>query len=424
MKKRCLALVTLMVMLASMVLPCAAMAEGRDGYVFYAPVGTIIHDTYLVLPLEYRVSDRECGSGGSSLSYYINYRVLDDAWDENKIVTSGEYTYYLLDDGTIALIAMDQTYQSKKVVVPQTIDGYTVTRLGLDRNVAVMKVTYQDATNHDYWNNEDRYLLFGNNVEEVVLPESVKVIGYKALTTKSNGRVSKLTAPGVTEIGGAPFATVLYKLPANIEKIGMFAFGDADMKGENNQLKLPETLVEIGACAFMGSALKSVTIPGSVQEIGPYAFAGCAWRLQTVTLKNGVPYISDGMFMNCEKLKQISLPESIASVGAYAFENCEKLSKVTFAKKAQVASIGEGAFRGCAALKSVVIPEGVTEIGDVAFFDCSALSAVTLPDSLTSIGAHAFDGCSSKVKFTVVDGSYAHQWATDNGFATKVQKRK
>ena len=42
MRKRCLALVTLMVMLASMVLPCAAMAEGRDGYVFYAPVGTII----------------------------------------------------------------------------------------------------------------------------------------------------------------------------------------------------------------------------------------------------------------------------------------------------------------------------------------------------------------------------------------------
>lgn len=424
MKKRCLALFTLMVMLASMVLPCAAMAEGRDGYMFYAPVGTKIHDSDLVLPLEYRVSDKTCGSGNSGLFYYANHPVLDAAWDENKIVTSGEYTYYLLNDGTIALIAMDQTYQAKKVVVPQTIDGYTVTRLGLDRNVAVMKVTYQDATNQNYWNNEDRYLLFGKNVEEVVLPESVKVIGYEALSTDTFSYVSKLTAPGITEIGGAPFATVSYKLPANIEKIGMFAFGQADMKGEKNQLKLPETLVEIGACAFMGSDLKSVTIPGSVQEIGPYAFAGCARGLQTVTLKNGVPYISDGMFMNCKKLKQISLPESIASVGAYAFENCEKLSKVTFAKKAQVASIGEGAFRGCAALKSVVIPEGVTEIGDVAFFDCSALSAVTLPDSLTSIGAHAFDGVSSKVKFTVVDGSYAHKWATDNGFATKVQKRK
>lgn len=205
MRKRYLALVTLMVMLASMVLPCAAMAESVDEYVFYAPVGTIIHDTYLVLPLEYRVSDRECGSDGGGLFYHVNYRVLDEAWDENKIVTSGEYTYYLLDDGTIALIAMDQTYQAKKVVIPQTIDGYTVTRLGLDRNVAVMKVTYQDATNQNYWNNEDRYLLFGKNVEEVVLPDSVKVIGYQALSTSFVSSVSKLTAPGVTEIGGGIF---------------------------------------------------------------------------------------------------------------------------------------------------------------------------------------------------------------------------
>ena len=419
MRKRCLALVTLMVMLASMVLPCAAMAFEKDHLAFVAPISVEIHDSEVPLPQAYHiVSDRSF--------YYIgegrNNEVVDPAWKASRIITSGEYTYYLLDDDTAALIAIDQTYQSKRVVIPSEIDGHTVTRLGLDRNVDVLEV-YYSSESHGSWNGSNLFLLFGTNVEEVVLPESVSVIGYLALSTDYQGGIKKLIAPGVVDYGGGRCVDVAFKLPDKIERISYFAFSDGRFSAYKNKLKLPETLVEIGACAFKNSSLREVTLPGSVQVLGPYTFTNCT-SLQTVTLKNGVPYISDGMFMNCKKLKQISLPESIASVGAYAFENCEKLSKVTFAKKAQVASIGEGAFRGCAALKSVVIPEGVTEIGDVAFFDCSALSAVTLPDSLTSIGAHAFDGCSSKVKFTVVDGSYAHKWATDNGFATKVQKRK
>ena len=409
MRKRYLALVTLMVMLASMVLPCAAMAANPN--TFYACVMTKVHDKDVYLPFEYQTGFY-FGGGGSDNSWIGKCYVEDSAWNMANVRQSGEYTYYLLNDGTAALIAMDQGYQSKTITIPETIDGYVITRLGLDTNVGINLP------------DKDIPLLFSTRVEEVILPDTIHTIGLSALQVGYYDSVGKLTAPGVTAIGGLCDLNVKCKLPENLENIGMFAFYGANLTICKNKLTLPETLVKIGACAFMDSALKSVTIPGSVQEIGPYTFAGCAWRLQTVTLKNGVPYISDGMFMNCKKLKQISLPESIASVGAYAFENCEKLSKVTFAKKAQVASIGEGAFRGCAALKNVVIPEGVTEIGDVAFFDCSALSAVTLPDSLTSIGAHAFDGCSSKVKFTVVDGSYAHKWATDNGFATKVQKRK
>ena len=87
-------------------------------------------------------------------------------------------------------------------------------------------------------------------------------------------------------------------------------------------------------------------------------------------------------------------------------------------------SIGEGAFRSCTTLKSIVLPEGVTTIEKDAFFDCSKLSTVTLPASLTAIGDYAFDGCSDKLKFIVVEGSYAQQWAESKGFQTKVTKAK
>ena len=169
--------------------------------------------------------------------------------------------------------------------------------------------------------------------------------------------------------------------------------------------------------------MKDLTIPGSVQKIGKYACAEMH-NLRTAKLKKGLTTVGEGMFMLCRDLKEITIPETVTTIQAHAFEQCEKLGKVTIAKNSELTSIGEGAFRSCTTLKSIVLPEGVTTIEKDAFFDCSKLSTVTLPASLTAIGDYAFDGCSDKLKFTVVEGSYAQQWAESKGFQTKVTKAK
>ena len=56
----------------------------------------------------------------------------------------------------------------------------------------------------------------------------------------------------------------------------------------------------------------------------------------------------------------------------------------------------------------------VTGIGGQAFNGCYALNEIIVPDSVTSIGRNTFIGCSS-LKLTVPAGSYAEQYAKENG---------
>lgn len=58
----------------------------------------------------------------------------------------------------------------------------------------------------------------------------------------------------------------------------------------------------------------------------------------------------------------------------------------------------------------------VTEIGRYAFRGCSSLTSITIPESVKTIGEYAFDQCDSLEVIFALKGSYAEQWAKDNGF--------
>ena len=78
--------------------------------------------------------------------------------------------------------------------------------------------------------------------------------------------------------------------------------------------------------------------------------------------------------------------------------------------------IEECAFYDCYELKSVTLPNTLVHIGERAFDSCSALKEVVVPASVTSIEKGAFE------KGTVIiaePGSYAEQWAKDNGYTVK-----
>ena len=61
------------------------------------------------------------------------------------------------------------------------------------------------------------------------------------------------------------------------------------------------------------------------------------------------------------------------------------------------------------------MPDGLTSIGDETFAYCFSLASVTLPDSLAAIGDDVFYGCPGTLTLTVPQGSYACQYAIDNG---------
>lgn len=336
-------------------------------------------------------------SSGNSGGFY--YRLFEI--DEGDYEVSGPYYYKILENGTAALLAIEESRQGASLEIPDKIGNLTVSRLGLDLDHGTMIY------------GTDGFL--SRRVKSVKIPSSVTSIGYGML----GDSLKSISYPeGIEEIsstsrfGGTPIAKV--SLPKSLKSIGAVAFANSYSK----KLSIPASVENIGFGAFMGSNFRSMTIPGSAAKLGDFLFASSA--LSSITLKEGVSEITKGMFLGCKYLSKISIPETVKSIGDYAFQDCSKLSEVRF-KAGSISSIPYAAFRRCVALKQISIPSGVSEINADAFYGCSKLSKVTLPESISLIGEDAFSACSAKIVFVAKEGSFAYNWAIENGFKVKTK---
>ncbi len=99
--------------------------------------------------------------------------------------------------------------------------------------------------------------------------------------------------------------------------------------GSSSSVTVPSSVngskvTSIGARAFEGSSVTSVTIPDGVAKIGQMAFSDCA-LLTSVTLPSTLTSIGDCAFDGCAKLKSITIPSSVVSIGDDAFDGCDEL---------------------------------------------------------------------------------------------------
>lgn len=95
-----------------------------------------------------------------------------------------------------------------------------------------------------------------------------------------------------------------------------------------------------------------------------------------------------------------------------------KIAAITLPAELQI--IEDSAFEGTA-LTAVNIPEKVDYIGGRAFARIPTLLSIYIPESTQFIGENAFDG-TKHVTITASSGSYARNWAKNNGipFVTQV----
>ena len=221
------------------------------------------------------------------------------------------------------------------------------------------------------------------------------------------------------------------------------------------EVRLPDTLVQLGRRAFCGcTALTNVVpfLPASTVDIRGDAFDGCSklavelfvatngasvsWGSDSdiyhfadsgitgVTFGDGVASIKRGCFQNCKALKRVKfgrgltlisrdsfkdcsaletveplLPPSVTTYGATIFENCVKLAGEVFigtnGAPVDFGADRTGQFHNCKALTAVTLGSGVTAVPANCFQGCTALRAATLADSVESLGGYAFDGCTS-----------------------------
>ncbi len=209
----------------------------------------------------------------------------------------------------------------------------------------------------------------------------------------------------------------------------------------------PDTKI-IANNAFAGcEKLKSVTIPGGVKTIPAAAFAGCTSLVEvnfaegveiialsafvdcnslnyivlpstlkeakqifsdkyygreadlTVVLSEGMEYIPDGLFEECEILKNVSIPDSVKGIGLKAFYNCTNLQSINLPENLEF--IDASAFYGCKSLRGIDIPDSIQEIGKQAFYGCEALEQIELPEGLNYIAERMFQECVSLISISI-----------------------
>ena len=226
-------------------------------------------------------------------------------------------------------------------------------------------------------------------------------------------RSGVITIPnGVSEIGGSAFSFCM-----NLEGV-----------------IIPQSVTEIGDCAFASSGITSITVPNSVTSIGKMAFSYCE-NLSSITVLGDRVEFGDMVFEGCDGLTVngninstaeryaqqygIAFNPISSSAEPIAFEpitnntpfnnlsdfriqnvNGEVVLKKYIGKKESVLipdfiyKIGDFAFQSFfPKVKDVTIIDGVTSIGCNAFLCCTSLESVNMLDSVTVICDGAFDGC-------------------------------
>jgi len=329
---------------------------------------------------------------------------------------------YSINNGEVTITGYIGT--SEDVVIPSTIEGLPVTRIG-----------YR-AFGYSYWYPRNYFL-----------PDSVIVIEREAFN--SSNIISILLSKNLKEIGESAFSSSNLReinLPESLEKIGRSAFSGCFIKTINipnnvtiiesntfngcslEDLYIPDNVLEIGDSAFANSSLKSITIGKNLENLYfPWAFSSCL-NLTEIKISpenknfksiNNVVYNKSGekliyypmgiigdfvipknvteignhSFSNAQGLTGVIIPFGINSIPARIFENCINLRSVEIPNS--VTSIGTGAFYGCTKLVDINIPSSVRNIESNVFAYCSSLKNIEIPDSVLSMGWGIFYGCNS-----------------------------
>ena len=271
---------------------------------------------------------------------------LLDVWRKH----SGGFYYSLLDDGTAQITGVDKD-ERDYLVIPSTIDGYTVT--------------------HVYWFfTSDDLDPEGNfdpiEIKTIKIPNSVTSINeYWLDYVGTTDFIVPFDHPVFCDIYG-----VLYNKP------------------EKRLVRYP-----------VGRTASTFEIPQGVEQIAAYAFVNSD-TLTSVTIPESVTTIGEGAFADCDGLTEVTIPQSVTLIGDYAFYGCKNLKKVVIL--------------GSETDTREDIFTDLTVIAEGAFSECSSLEDVTIPPSVTRIARDAFPS-EQNITFHYTEGSYAEQYLKQIG---------
>ena len=208
-------------------------------------------------------------------------------------VTENGVKWGLTKEGVITIAGYSGT--STEVIIPETINGHSVTSIGEGAFSDCSSLTSIEIPNSVTSIGE--YAFSGCSSLTIYCEASEKPSGWDSLWNDSSRPVVwNCTECGVTENG----------VKWGLTKEGVITI--AGYSGTSTEVIIPET------------------INGhSVTSIGEGAFSDCS-SLTSIEIPNSVTSIGSSAFYYCSSLTSIVIPSSVTSIGFYAFSDCSSLT--------------------------------------------------------------------------------------------------
>lgn len=252
------------------------------------------------------------------LVFLTNVVFADGGKKKQTILTSGDYQYVLLEDGSAELLYC--LSDDAEIVIPDTLDGHRVTSIDT--------------------------ISFSLSLTAVTLPNSAVDLDHNPFGC----------CPLLQTISVAPEHPSFYTLDGVLFR-----------KKDDALVAYPR-----------GKAASSYAVPQGTSAVGERAFDCCSF-LTSVSLPASVTEIDDYAFSDCSALVEVFIPSSVDEIGSCAFNYCTALSSIVIPDS--VTEIEDIAFSECSALRSVLLPASVTEIGVGAFDKCPNLTLTVFRNS-------------------------------------------
>ena len=169
------------------------------------------------------------------------------------------------------------------------------------------------------------------------------------------------------------------------------------------RITLPNSLENIGVCAFAFCQAQEFVFPKMLKHIGDYGFGFSG--ITKAVLPDGLLSIGEEAFSCCEDLTEVELPNSITKICSNLFFGCNNLG---FNENANGLYLGnsENPYLVLFGVKnkeisSCEINEKTKFILDAAFMNCVNLRSIEIPNNITSMGSQVFKNCNNlqDVKF-------------------------
>ncbi|MDD4291751.1 MAG: S8 family serine peptidase [Clostridia bacterium] len=335
--------------------------------------------------------------GGSGDDVYFDLNIASHMYafdiDEKGAITTATWELGLIDkvkdNCMVGFVVYDYAFN---------ISGWVVRNLVIPESAYANDTT--DSGGSQIWNEVDIENSDVDDIAEVVDFDDLSNMGSKP-TVNSEGEDFVIDENGVLIAYNGNDEEVV--IPENVVEIGANAFfGNTTI----TSLTIPEGVVIISESAFMNAVrLKTLSLPSTLEVIGIGAFMGCSIKSITFTESTTPLRINTNAFYK-NSLKTIELPDNVYYIGDYAFSR-NKIFVENFVLPENIEHIGSFAFDYAVFNQDdLIIPEGCTYCGEGAFFK-SVFKNVYISSTVTTIdfGTHQMFEDFVDVNYIITEGN-------------------